>query len=239
MSIFTEMATKAGIYRAPEPENVVSGEGRPNSVFSDMFDSIFRKNTPAPATYPRTRGGARDTTRVTSSYEDYGKKLFAKEGGMRYDLFTGETTPSQPLDRLTIGQLKELQKKRKNSAAGAYQFTLSTVEELQKEMGLKDSDMFSAANQYRMFETFTKGNEAKAIRELGLNRVNDAERYSMHFLGRSGGVSFLRKLRETPNATFAKEFPSAYARNKAMFSKVGGANATIADAFSELRKRMK
>jgi hypothetical protein len=175
----------------------------------------------------------------SSSYEEYGKKLFAKEGGMRYDLFTGEKTPSQPLDRLTIGQLKNLQRKRGNTAAGAYQFTLATVEDLQKEMGLKDSDMFSPATQNRMFETFTRGNETKARQALGLTRVSDAERYSMHFLGRSGGVSFLKKLRENPNAAFAKEFPSAYEKNRALFSKTGGANTTLAGAFDELSRRMK
>lgn len=202
------------------------------------IDLSWGKRQRAPTT-PMIRGGGRNESMVSSSYDVYGKKLFAKEGGMRYDLFTGEKEPSQPLDRLTIGQLKELQRKRTNTAAGAYQFTLATIEDLQKEMGLKDTDVFSQATQNRMFETFTRGNETRAREALGMSRLSDAQRYSMHFLGRSGGVSFLKKLRENPNATFAKEFPSAYARNKAMFSKIGGANATLADAFGELSKRMK
>ena len=239
MSKFTEMATKAGLYRAPEPANVVRSDGRPTSVFSDMFDSIFRKNTPAPATYPRQRAGDRNQSMVSSSYDAYGKKLFAKEGGLRYDLFTGETKPSKPLDRMTIGEVKNLQRGRRDSAAGAYQFTLATLEDVQKEAGLSDDDVFSPSNQYRLFETFTKGNESHAKNTLGVSRLNDAQRYSMHFLGRSGGVEFLKKLQENPSMTFAKAFPKAYSRNKALFSKIGGANATIADAYDELSRRMK
>jgi hypothetical protein len=176
---------------------------------------------------------------VSSSYDAYGKKLFAKEGGLRYDLFTGETKPSKPLDRMTIGEVKNLQRGRRDSAAGAYQFTLATLEDVQKEAGLSDDDVFSPSNQYRLFETFTKGNESHAKNTLGVSRLNDAQRYSMHFLGRSGGAEFLKKLQENPSMTFAKAFPKAYSRNKALFSKIGGANATIADAYDELSRRMK
>ena len=232
-----------GMGEAKEQPPVESGNKKEtgflgNTSFMSMW-TIPSLQRGQEATYPRSRSGGRNESMVSSSYDVYGKKLFAKEGGLRYDLFTGESKPSQPLDKLTIGQLKELQRKRSNTAAGAYQFTLATVEDVQKEMGLKDTDVFSPATQNRMFETFTRGNETRAREVLGMSRVSDAQRYSMHFLGRSGGVSFLRKLRENPNATFAKEFPNAYARNKAMFSKIGGANATLADAFGELSRRMK
>jgi len=204
---------------AEKPPSSAQTENRNQTTF--LGRSGFRPMVTIPslqrgqeATYPRSRSGGRNESMVSSSYDVYGKKLFAKEGGLRYDLFTGESKPSQPLDKLTIGQLKELQRKRSNTAAGAYQFTLATVEDLQKEMGLKDTDVFSSATQNRMFETFTRGNETRAREVLGMSRVSDAQRYSMHFLGRSGGVSFLRKLRENPNAT-------------------------LADAFGELSRRMK
>lgn len=242
MSAFKDMFAQAGMANSESKKvqaQSSNSNGSPKGIFSDMFNSVFGKKEPPTATHPRQRAGDRNQSMVSSPYGEYGKKLFAKEGGMRYDLFTGEKAPSQPLDRLTIGQLKDLQRKRKNSAAGAYQFTLATVEDLQKEMGLKDSDTFSAATQNRMFETFTRGNEGHARKRLGKTRLSDAERYSMHFLGRYGGVDFLGKLRDNPNALFAKEFPKAYANNKALFAKVGGANATLADAFYELSNRMK
>lgn len=188
---------------------------------------------------PSTRGGQRNESMVSSPYDVYGKKLFAKEGGLRYDLFTGETKPSQPLDKLTIGQVKALQRKRKDTAAGAYQFTLATLEDTQKEAGLTDNDLFDARNQYRLFETFTRSNERHARSKLGYDRLSDAQRYSLHFLGRYGGVEFLQKLNANPNANFASLFPKAYARNKALLKNIGGANATLADVFGELSKRMK
>lgn len=229
MSYFDKlMDMKAGASKqAPQPSQ------QPSSYFDRLMDMKAKQ------TNPTARGGSRNQSMVSSSYADYGKKLFAKEGGLRYDLFTGERKPSQPLDRLTIGQLKQLQGQRKDTAAGAYQFTLATVKDLQKEMGLKDTDVFSPDTQNRMFETFTKGNEEHASKVLGVSRLTDAQRYSMHFLGRSGGASFLRNLQDNPNASFAQKFPKAYERNKALFSKIGGANATLADAFGELSRRMK
>jgi hypothetical protein len=186
-----------------------------------------------------TRGGRRNESMVSSPYDVYGKKLFAKEGGLRYDLFTGETKPSQPLDKLTIGQVKALQRKRQDTAAGAYQFTLATLEDTQKEAGLTDNDLFDAKNQYRLFETFTRSNERHARSKLGYDRLSDAQRYSLHFLGRYGGVEFLQKLSDNPNANFASLFPKAYARNKALLKNIGGANATLADVFGELSNRMR
>jgi hypothetical protein len=194
---------------------------------------------PAMPPTPSSRGGTRSTWMQSSPYDVYGKKLFAKEGGLRYDLFTGERNPSQPLDKLTIGQVMALQKSRKDSAAGAYQFTLATLKDTTKASGLKETDMFDAKNQYRLFETFTRENEKHASAKLGVSRLNDAERYSMHFIGRYGGVAFLKTLRENPNANFAKAFPQAYARNIGLFKKIGGANATVRDVFGELAERMK
>lgn len=242
MSAFRDMFVEFGLSNSnkgtkQEPE--INDNYRRRSVFADMFDAVLGNRSSQPATYPRQRGGERNQSMVSSSYDVYGKKLFAKEGGLRYDLFTGETTPSQPLDRLTIGQVKELQRKRKNTAAGAYQFTLSTLEDVQKEAGLSDDDLFDAKNQYRLFETFTRGNERHARERLGLGTLSDAQRYSLHFMGRYGGVDFLRKLQENPSAKFATLFPKAYAKNKALFSGIGGANATLADAFRELSNRMR
>jgi len=182
--------------------------------------------------------GNKKQSEVSSTYEGYSKKLFAKEGGLRYDLFTGQRKPSHPLDKLTIGQVKALQRQRKDTAAGAYQFTKAAIETLQKATGLSDNDLFDAKNQYRMFEELTRGNEKLARDKLGLSSLSDAQRYAMHFLGPSGGIRFLRKLRENPNMTFAEAFPSAYERNKALFSKIGGARATLASTFGELARRM-
>ena len=241
MSEFKDLFYEAGLSnnsskRMQEPQ---SGNGRQKNIFSDMFESVFGKNTSATTSYPTTRAGPRNESMQTSDYDTYSKKLFAKEGGMRYDLFTGEKTPSKPLDRLTIGEVKALQKGRKDTAAGAYQFTLATIEDLQKETGLKDTDVFSPANQYRMFETFTRGNESYARERLGISKLSDAQRYSMHFLGRFGGADFLKKLGENPDASFASLFPKAYSRNKALFSNIGGQRATLRDTFYELSKRMK
>ena len=211
-----------------------------NRASVGMFHRKLIAKAPSTArTSPSARGGSRETWMQASSYDVYGNKLFAKEGGLRYDLFTGEKTPSHPLDRLTIGQVMSLQKQRKDTAAGAYQFTLDTLKDTMKAAGLKETDMFDARNQYRLFETFTRENEKHAERKLGMSRLNDAERYSMHFLGRFGGEDFLRKLKESPNTNFAKAFPQAYARNIDLFKKIGGSNATIRDVFGELANRMK
>ena len=188
---------------------------------------------------PTSRGGARETWRQSSSYDVYGKKLFAKEGGLRYDLFTGERNPSQPLNKLTIGQVMTLQKQRTNTAAGAYQFTLYTLQDTMKDAGLKESDMFDERTQYKLFETFTRKNEEHARQAVGKDTLNDAERYSLHFLGRSGGTKFLKLLQDNPSANFAAEFGKAFRSNRALVDKVGGRNASVSDVFKELAVRMK
>jgi hypothetical protein len=188
---------------------------------------------------PSGRGGFRETWRQSSSYDVYGKKLFAKEGGLRYDLFTGEKRPSQPLNKLTIGQVMALQKQRTNTAAGAYQFTLDTLQDTMKDAGLKESDMFDERTQYKLFETFTRKNEEHARKAVGKSSLNDAERYSMHFLGRSGGARFLKLLQENPSANFASEFGREFRSNRALVDKVGGRKASVSDVFRELAVRMK
>ncbi len=243
MSSFVEWFKRQGAEEQPKTQNAqpkaLGAQPQQESKIESTngFVDWFKKQT-APQS-PSTRGGQRNESMVSSPYDVYGKKLFAKEGGLRYDLFTGESKPSQPLDKLTIGQVKALQKKRVDTAAGAYQFTLSTLEDTQKEAGLSDNDLFDAKNQYRLFEAFTRGNEGYARSKLGLNVLNDAQRYSLHFLGRYGGVDFLRKLKDNPNTNFATAFPKAYARNKALLKNIGGANATLSDVFGELAKRMK
>lgn len=203
-----------------------------------LFGSPAKPATMKPS-MPSSRGGFRETWRQSSSYDVYGKKLFAKEGGLRYDLFTGEKKPSQPLNRMTIGQVIELQKNRTNTAAGAYQFTLDTLQDTMKDAGLKESDMFDERTQYKLFETFTRKNEEFAKQSLGKGSLNDAERYSMHFLGRSGGAKFLKLLQENPSANFASEFGKAFRSNRALVDRVGGRNASVSDVFRELAVRMK
>ena len=189
---------------------------------------------------PATRGGISSTSMKTSTYDAYGKKLFAKEGMMRYDLFTGENTPSQPLDKLTFGQVIALQKKRKiNTAAGAYQFTLGTLQDTMRDAGFKETDIFDSRNQYKLFETFTRKNEEHAMKVLGKSRLSDAERYSLHFLGRYGGTKFLKMMKENPSANFSREFNAAFSNNRALVDRVGGPRASVSDVFKEFSQRMK
>ena len=243
MSSFVEWFKRQGAEEQPKTQNAqpkaLGAQPQQESKIESTngFVDWFKKQT-APQS-PSTRGGQRNESMVSSPYDVYGKKLFAKEGGLRYDLFTGESKPSQPLDKLTIGQVKALQRKRKDTAAGAYQFTLATLEDTQKEAGLSDNDLFDAKNQYRLFETFTRSNERHARSKLGYDRISDAQRYSLHFIGRYGGVDFLQKLRDNPTANFASLFPKAYARNKALFKNIGGEKATLADVFGELSNRMR
>lgn len=238
MQSFSDYLNPRATLQKPQQEQKSEQQ---SSVFS-FFDALIpsrNKSSTQQQSSPSNRGGQRNNSMVSSSYDVYGKKLFEKEGGLRYDLFTGERKPSQPLDKMTIGQIKKLQQGREDSAAGAYQFTLATLEDTQKDAGLSDNDVFDAKNQYKLFETFTRKNEEYARNKLGVNSLNDAQRYAMHFLGRYGGVKFLSTLKENPSANFAEMFPKAFARNPDFISRAGGKRATLQDVFGLLSNKMK
>ena len=224
---FAEMLTAQASPKPVQPATSPAGEYR---GFASWMNSMYGSGHSVKSAPSKSSG--------TSSYEGYVNKLLSKEGGGRYDLFAGERTPSHQLDKMTFGQLKALQAKRRASAAGAFQFTRDTVIEMQKRLGISDNEIFSKENQHRMAIEFTKVNEGVAKKAAGITTANDAQRYSMHFLGIGAGPKFLNALRMTPRAKFADLFPKEYASNRSMFKKRGGANATLQDVYEELRVRM-
>lgn len=93
--------------------------------------------------------------------------IYGREGG--YDSFNREVAGDSPgsypggLQRLTIGQVMDLQAQGKVSAVGAPQFIRSTLPIAMRDAGLSRSDLFSAENQDRMAMALLTGTKRPSL----------------------------------------------------------------------------
>lgn len=110
-------------------------------------------------------------------------------------------------------------KSKTSSAAGLYQFTESTWNDLVSRMGLEYSldDRFDPNKSKEVVKKFTEEN--KNYLESRLKRkVVDSELYLAHFLGRSGALNLLSKLDANENLPVNELFSEkALEANKSVF----------------------
>ena len=126
---------------------------------------------PAPAPVPATPlpGGVKGLLEQISRGEGTSDAAAKKKGlASGYDVSLGYGAygggPKKALSEMTMAEVKEYQKamladpknKLNSSAVGKYQIISGTLKELQKELGLKDTDKFDAATQDKMGEALLK-----------------------------------------------------------------------------------
>jgi hypothetical protein len=234
MGDFTSFMDSPPNFEGKAPKPVEANTVNLGSKFTSFMDAMPGAAQKAGITPIGVPSGSR------SSYEDYNKKLLAKEGGGKYTQFTGGyDVPS--LVRMSTGQVKQMQNTRPpmQTAVGGFQMIKDTLEFSQKLAGVRDTDVFNEDTQHRLNVALTKYNEGYAKDALKLTRdLTDGERYAMHFMGAKGGATLLKALKTSPNAKFKDIFPKAYKNNMAMFKNRGGDGVTVAGAMAELEHRM-
>ena len=112
-----------------------------------------------------------------------------------------------------------LAKAKTSSAAGLYQFTEGTWNQLTDELGLNYTldDRFDPQKSRKVVEEFTKRNERSLKNRLG-REPNEAELYLAHFSGAGGAGKLLDTINKDPN-TPVTNFVSkgALRANKSIF----------------------
>lgn len=95
-----------------------------------------------------------------------------------------------------------LAKAKTSSAAGLYQFTEGTWNQLTDELGLNYTldDRFDPEKSRKVVQEFTKRNERTLKNKLG-RKPNDAELYLAHFSGAGGASKLLDTVQNNPNAS--------------------------------------
>lgn len=114
-----------------------------------------------------------------------------------------------------------------SSAFGPYQFTKGTWEDLIKrnpDLGLSAADRFNAEAQEIAIKRFTEEN-ADILESAGIP-VNNGTLYMMHFLGKSGGVPFLKAPANDPAEHHVSA--AAAAANRSIFYDRNGNQRTVA-----------
>lgn len=112
-----------------------------------------------------------------------------------------------------------LAKAKTSSAAGLYQFTEGTWNQLTGDLGLNYTleDRFNPQKSRKVVEEFTKRNERSLKKRLG-RQPNEAELYLAHFSGAGGAGKLLDTISKNPN-TPVTQFVSkgALKANKSIF----------------------
>ncbi|KQQ39120.1 hypothetical protein ASF58_22775 [Methylobacterium sp. Leaf125] len=125
-----------------------------------------------------------------------------------------------------------------STATGLGQFTEGTWTDLARrrpELGLTPGGRTDPDQARRATAAFTQENEG-LLAKVGLP-VTDVTRYAMHFLGKRGGVQFLKGAEgnpDTPASSYAD--PSAVAANRTVFFNRNGTPKTARDVLGDFSR---
>lgn len=107
---------------------------------------------------------------------------------------------------------------KKSSAAGMFQFTEGTWNQMTKEMGKQYSleDRFDPKKSAEVMAYFTKKQKAQLEKGTGQEATN-VDLYMAHFLGAGGATQFINAMYKNPGTIAAQLFPEAAKSNPDIF----------------------
>jgi Transglycosylase-like domain len=120
-------------------------------------------------------------------------------------------------------------------AAGLLQFepgTWAGLRQSHPELGLPATVGEANEDQQIMAGRALTSDNARALTAAGIP-VNASNLYMAHFMGAGGAITFMRALRENPNASFAELFPSEAAANPTLAQ-----GRTVAQFYQMMSGRM-
>ncbi|CCD96322.1 conserved hypothetical protein [Bradyrhizobium sp. ORS 375] len=111
-------------------------------------------------------------------------------------------------------------------------YTVSDPAMRQAIMKLRDDPKASSA----MAAALTQSNSFQLTGMIG-RRPTDAELYMAHFMGAGGAAKLITSAQDTPNASAARNFPSAAAANRSIFYDRDGEARSVSQVYSVLNSR--
>jgi len=126
------------------------------------------------------------------------------------------------------------------SAGGLHQFLSSSFTAISNKykLGYTAEDRFDPKKSEKVFELFTRDNEAILKPHVG-RELNDSDRYMAHFLGAGGASKFFDVYNSNPNASIATVMsPAAINANKGIVFDKTGKLKTVADVYGWASKKM-
>lgn len=215
---------------APQPA------GPPSPEFTDLMQRL--KNVQAPPTQesaPVPREKPQQVTSAPSPIMDIVREA-ALEVGVDPDFLIAKGFMESSLNPNA--------RAKTTSAQGLFQFTEGTWKDMVKrhggEYGITEKDINDPRAQAILAAQYQKNNEAALKRRLGENfNARPLDLYMTHFLGPTGGATFIEKALKNPNAKAARDFKGAAKRNRSIFFDEDGKARTYKEVAGMIREKIK
>ena len=127
-----------------------------------------------------------------------------------------------------------------SSAAGLFQFTKGTWEEISKRMGKdwKEQDRFDPQKSAQAAEYLTNLNKSQIEKSIG-REATAKDLYMGHFLGGGGASNFLKEMSKNPSRSAAEVAGEAAAQaNKSIFYKQDGTARSLQEVYDLMGSKM-
>ncbi len=130
-----------------------------------------------------------------------------------------------------------------SSAAGLYQITSGTWNGLMNKYGNQYNIPNTPSSIYDPNYNALMGGQLlqddnAALKSQGITSPTPGQLYLLHFLGQSGGSSFISQNQNDPNASAASLFPAAASANPSIFYNSDGSSKTVGQVYNNLTTKV-